>query len=71
MTDKQVVKFVNGCKSPSDPTLTTMLKRRISDYPAYELYTDVLRAGIFPDAKGKQIRLVVGRDRRVKAVHIL
>ncbi|KAK4499105.1 hypothetical protein PRZ48_009617 [Zasmidium cellare] len=37
-------------------------------YPCYELYTDVLRKGIFGDEKGKQLRLVVGKDRRVKEV---
>ncbi|TKA51111.1 hypothetical protein B0A55_12541, partial [Friedmanniomyces simplex] len=37
-------------------------------YPAYELYTDTLRSGIFGDEKGKQLRLVVGRDRKVKQV---
>jgi D-glycerate 3-kinase len=35
-------------------------------YPAYELYTDGVRAGIFPGRPGCQLRLVVGRDRRVK-----
>lgn len=38
-------------------------------YPAYELYTDVLRNGIFSDEKEKQLRFVVGKDRRVKEVH--
>jgi D-glycerate 3-kinase len=33
-------------------------------YPAYVLYTDVLRAGTFHD-RGRQLRLVVGKDRRV------
>ncbi|KAK8210192.1 hypothetical protein M8818_003680 [Zalaria obscura] len=37
-------------------------------YPAYELYTDVLREGIYKEP-GKQLRLVVGSDRRVKEVH--
>ncbi|KAK4893570.1 hypothetical protein LTR27_008037 [Elasticomyces elasticus] len=37
-------------------------------YPAYELYTEVLRNGIFGGDKGKQLRLVVGRDRKVKEV---
>ncbi|KAK3116809.1 hypothetical protein LTR53_002444 [Teratosphaeriaceae sp. CCFEE 6253] len=37
-------------------------------YPAYELYTDILRSGIFGDERGKQLLLVVGRDRRVKEV---
>jgi D-glycerate 3-kinase len=38
-----------------------------ADYPAYELYTDVLRKGIYPE-KGRQLRLIVGKDRRVKEV---
>lgn len=38
------------------------------DYPAYELYTDVLRTGIFGEDKGKQLRLVVDKNRRVKDV---
>ena len=37
----------------------------IADYPAYELYTNVLREGIYPE-KERQLRLVVGKDRRVK-----
>jgi hypothetical protein len=37
------------------------------DYPAYELYTEVLRKGIYPES-GRQLRLVVGKDRRVKDV---
>ncbi|KAK7700743.1 hypothetical protein SLS57_011995 [Botryosphaeria dothidea] len=40
-------------------------------YPAYELYTDTLRAGIFKGEKGRQLRLVVGKDRRVKSVEKL
>ncbi|KFY25249.1 hypothetical protein V493_04741 [Pseudogymnoascus sp. VKM F-4281 (FW-2241)] len=53
MTDEQVVKFVDGY------------------YPAYELFTENLRKGVFGgDAakKGSQLRLIVGRDRRVKEV---
>ena len=38
-------------------------------YPCYELYTDVLRDGIFGEEKGKQLRLVVGKDRKVVQVH--
>jgi len=40
-------------------------------YPAYELFTNKLREGLFAgreDGKGRQLRLVVGRDRRVKEV---
>lgn len=38
-------------------------------YPAYELYTADLRKGIYPGEKGKQMRLVVDKSRKVKEVH--
>jgi hypothetical protein len=41
-----------------------------TDYPAYELYTEALRKGIFPN-KGRQMKLVVGKDRKVKSVSLL
>lgn len=54
MTDEQVKSFVDAY------------------YPAYELYLDGVRKGIFTERaaaegawKGKQLRLVVGKDRRV------
>lgn len=65
MTDEQVKQFVDGY------------------YPSYELYVDGLRAGVFRtlkdekeegkddgdgDWEGRQLRLVVGRDRKVKKV---
>lgn len=40
-------------------------------YPAYELFTEKLREGLFAGlegGKGRQLRLVVGKDRRVKEV---
>ncbi|SLM40821.1 uridine cytidine kinase [Lasallia pustulata] len=37
-------------------------------YPAYELFTERLRAGAFGEEKGRQLRLVVGKDREVKEV---
>ena len=40
-------------------------------YPAYELYSDALRAGLFPDRPGCQLRLVVGKDRTVQEKIIL
>jgi D-glycerate 3-kinase len=41
-------------------------------YPAYELFTDRVRAGIFlPDRPGCQLRLVVGRDRSVQDKMVL
>ena len=35
-------------------------------YPAYELFTDGLRAGIFEGGKERQLRLVINRDRKVQ-----
>ncbi|KAF2462107.1 P-loop containing nucleoside triphosphate hydrolase protein [Lineolata rhizophorae] len=37
-------------------------------YPAYELFTDTLRVGVFGSEHGKQLRLIVGEDRKVKKV---
>ncbi|OAA61328.1 Phosphoribulokinase/uridine kinase [Cordyceps fumosorosea ARSEF 2679] len=37
-------------------------------YPAYELYTDGIRSGIFANRPGCQLRMVLGRDRCVKHV---
>lgn len=37
-------------------------------FPAYELYTDKVRGGILPGRSGHQLRMVVGRDRKVKEV---
>lgn len=45
-----------------------------ADYPAYELYTKTLRAGIFSEGgstRGRQLRLVVGRDRKVVEVIVI
>ena len=40
-------------------------------YPAYELYSDGVRRGVFPDRTGCQLRLVVGQDRAVRDKIIL
>ena len=37
-------------------------------YPAYELYTDTMRDGVLPGREGCQLRMIVGRDRKVKQV---
>ncbi|OAA47827.1 Signal recognition particle, SRP54 subunit, GTPase [Metarhizium rileyi] len=37
-------------------------------YPAYELYTEGLRRGLFTDRPRCQLRMIVGRDRKVKQV---
>lgn len=34
-------------------------------YPAYELFSDAVRQGIFADRKGCQLQLIVGKDRSV------
>lgn len=38
-------------------------------FPGYELYTDGVRRGVLAGQTGKQLRMVVGRDRKVKEVH--
>ena len=40
-------------------------------YPAYELFSDSVKRGIFPDRPGCQLRLVVGKDRGVKEHSII
>ena len=48
---------------------TFFTDQRHTDYPAYELYTDVLRKGIFQQT-GKQLRLVVNKQRKVEEVEL-
>lgn len=40
-------------------------------YPAYELFCDKLRSGLLPENPGSQLRIIVGRDRKVKEVIVL
>jgi D-glycerate 3-kinase len=40
-------------------------------YPSYELFTEALRAGVFGGDRGRQLRLVVGPDRKVVTVELL
>jgi D-glycerate 3-kinase len=40
-------------------------------YPAYELFSDGLRAGILPDRPGSQLQLVVAKDRSVQEKTVL
>jgi len=40
-------------------------------YPAYELFTEKLRGGLFSDKLRCQLRLVVGKDRRVKQTIVI
>lgn len=70
MSDEQVMNFVNGCMF-LPVRFQELCVLTSSDYPAYELYTQVLRDGIFGGEKGKQMRLVVDKNRRVKDVHKL
>lgn len=65
MTDEQVKIFVDGCESEC---CSSSLFTNTPDYPSYELYTDQLRQGTFPGQPGKQLRLVVSRDRKVQEV---
>ena len=80
MTQDQVTHFVDGCMLPRLPKK----KRRRGkegiltwpDYPSYELFTETLRQGAFrpsspdstEDCKGKQLRLIVNKERRVQDV---
>ena len=67
MTDEQVIDFVNGCKVTIHSSSSFSLAES-SDYPAYELYTDGLREGVFGKEKGKLLRLSIGKLRKVKSV---
>ncbi|KAI1347537.1 putative Uridine/cytidine kinase [Xylaria sp. FL0043] len=40
-------------------------------YPAYELFTDRLRSGVFADKPRCQLRLVVGKNRQVKKTIVI
>lgn len=40
-------------------------------YPAYELYTDSLRNGVIANRPGSQLRLIVGRDRKVRQTLVI
>ncbi|KAI1342389.1 putative Uridine/cytidine kinase [Xylariaceae sp. FL0016] len=40
-------------------------------YPAYELFTDKLRNGLFSDKTRAHLRLVVGKDRKVKETFVM
>ena len=70
MTDEQVVDFVNGCEFFMLFLIYSTTNYH-PDYPAYELYTEVLRKGLYPQQQGKQLRLVVDKSRKVKDVYKL
>ncbi|KAI4869558.1 P-loop containing nucleoside triphosphate hydrolase protein [Hypoxylon rubiginosum] len=40
-------------------------------YPAYELFSDKMRNGLFPDKPKCQLRLIVGKDRKVKQTTVI
>lgn len=65
MTDEQVVAFVDGC---TGELLFCVAQLMPIDYPSYELYTDRLRAGVFNEGKDRQLRLVLGKNRRIEKV---
>lgn len=39
--------------------------KRLADFPAYELYSDQIRAGVFPEDKERQLTITLGKDRGV------
>jgi len=68
MADRQVAAFVDGCAySPWDWWEKYSLTMPMVDMPAYELYVPALRRGVFGE-KGRQLRVVIGREREVVGV---
>lgn len=75
MSVDQVNHFVDGCMSA---ILGIGVLTDCPDYPSYELFTETLREGVFKprhpeqsdpsDWQGRQLRLVVDKDRRVQEV---
>ncbi|KYK59520.1 Uridine/cytidine kinase [Drechmeria coniospora] len=54
---------------PSAGMTPEQVVRFVDGYvPSYELYTDRLRRGIFSDRPGRQLRIVVNRDRSIRDV---
>jgi D-glycerate 3-kinase len=80
MTEEEVNHFVDGCSYLNRRHATGFgADHSFSnpDYPSYELFTETLREGVFKphnspadtsDWQGRQLRLVVNRDRRVQEV---
>lgn len=78
MTEEQVNNFVDGCQYPHTNIFDLFVLTRLTDYPSYELFTDTLRNGVFKPAhessanpadwQGRQLRLVVDRNRKVQEV---
>jgi D-glycerate 3-kinase len=71
MTDEQVVKFVDGCTCALERSLKMatipFITNETAVNPGYELYSDTVRKGVF-ESNGGQLRLIVGKDRRVKQI---
>lgn len=67
MTDQEVVNFVNGCLFALASLVNRGTLTKI-DYPSYELFSDRLRTGALKEREGNQLRLVIGKERDVKAV---
>lgn len=67
MTEREVRDFVDGCLFRFASLLENVTLTK-SDYPSYELFTGRLRAGAFDGRKGSQLRLVIGKERDVRAV---
>lgn len=73
MTDAEVVKFVNGCRCCGSRVRNLLIDS--ADMPAYELYVESLRKGIFGVEAGdeecegphgnRQLRVVIGRQRNI------
>lgn len=81
MTEEQVNHFVDGCSLLFKLIIVGSGANCSSpDYPSYELFTETLREGVFKPAvhhpvtasssdwQGRQLRLVVDRNRRVQEV---
>lgn len=80
MTEEQVNHFVDGCSYLQINRNSATASNTVSpDYPSYELFTETLREGVFKsaahrsevspsEARGRQLRLVVDRNRRVQEV---
>ena len=68
--------FVYGWRLEQETQLRASVGKGMSDeqvnrfvdgyYPAYELYTEELRAGAVKHSEGRQLRLIIGQDRKVK-----
>ena len=62
-----------GLRKSKGRAMTHQQVRHFVDgyYPAYELFTGTLRTGVFREENGKQLRLVVGENRKVQKVETI